>query len=91
MMFAEAQQATAETLGHKITLAGSAGSVVGWATSSNIGVWVGIVIGLAGLALNFYFKRRADRRHQVAHEAYMRQFQVEVVKVKDPEPEDGDE
>lgn len=56
---------------NKLTVVGSAGAVVGGIAQSDIGMWSGIFIGLAGLAVNWYFKRKSDRRNQAAYEAYM--------------------
>lgn len=61
---------------NKMTLGGAAGTIAGWATSSAFGVWAGIVIGLAGLALNFYFKRRSDAREHALYLAKMRKYAV---------------
>lgn len=55
----------------KATWTGSAGSVLGWMTSSAFGMWAGIVIGVLGLVVNWYFKRKGDRRSQEAHNAYL--------------------
>ena len=55
----------------KFTKAGSAGTLVGWLTSSEFGMWAGIVIGIAGLMVNWYFKRKMDRRNQEAHDLWM--------------------
>lgn len=57
--------------GSKATYAGAGASVSSWLFSSEAGVFAGIVIGLAGLAVNFYFKRREDRRLQEEHDARM--------------------
>ena len=46
-------------------------TVVGWVTASELGIWVGIFIGFAGLAVNLYFKRKQDRRSEAAHAAFM--------------------
>ena len=56
---------------NKLSLVGASGSVLAWLTSSSFGVLVGIIIGLAGLILNFYFKLRHDTREQAAHEAWL--------------------
>lgn len=59
------------TLGDKVTIAGSAGTILGWATSSTFGMWMGILIGVTGLLINWYFKSKADRRNQEAHDMHM--------------------
>ena len=60
---------------NKLTVAGSAGTLLAWATSSNLGMWVGIAIGIGGLWLNYHYKRKNDRRNQDAHAAFMRRMQ----------------
>ena len=62
----------------KVARAGSAGSVVGWATSSNFGMWAGILIGFAGLVVNWYFKRKSDMRNQQVHDAYLAKLHAAV-------------
>lgn len=58
----------------KTTFAGAGTSVVGWLTSSEFGVVAGIVLGMLGLAVNWYFRSRADVREQIEHEARMRKL-----------------
>lgn len=62
--------------GSKATYAGAGASISSWLFSSEAGVLCGIVIGLAGFAVNFYFKRREDKRLQEEHEARMREFSL---------------
>lgn len=69
-------QATAETAtisaSTKLTAGGSAVSVAGWITDSNIGLIAGILIGLAGLLVNWFYQYRRDRREQERHEALLK-------------------
>lgn len=67
-----AMEAAAAAIGSKATQAGAGVSILGWLTSSEAGVVIGIVLGLVGLVVNFWFKWREDKRQQVAHEARMR-------------------
>lgn len=64
-------EATVAAAANKLTGAGSAVTVLSWFNSSNFGMWVGIAIGVIGLAVNFYYKRRSDRRSAEAHRLYM--------------------
>jgi hypothetical protein len=65
----------------KTTFAGAATSVIAWMKTSEFGVVAGVLIGLMGLMVNWYFRRREDRRAQAAekrelleHEARMRKL-----------------
>lgn len=63
--------ATASAVASKVTNGGAAMTLLSWITASDIGVYVGIFIGIAGLLVNLYFKRRQDRRLETAHKAFM--------------------
>lgn len=60
----------------KLTIAGSAGTLVGWITSSDFGVLAGIFIGVVGLLVNWYFKHRQDKRAELSHRAYMERLRA---------------
>ena len=71
-------EATALATANKATWTGSLVTVVSGVTSSDIGMYAGIFIGVAGLAISWFFKHRADaryeqanRRYEEAHAAYM--------------------
>lgn len=57
--------------GSKAAYAGAGTSLSGWLLSSEAGVLAGIVIGVTGLIINYWFKRREDRRLQEEHDARM--------------------
>ena len=72
----------ATCIGSKTTLAGSATAGVGWATSSAFFGWVGVIIALLGLGVNYYFRRkehelrlRDDARKEAEHLARMQAIQ----------------
>lgn len=67
-----------------MTGAGSVVTLAGWFTSSNIGMWVGILIGISGLVINWYFKSRSDRRAQEAHRVFMTQMEKKKILVEPP-------
>ena len=58
-------------VGSKATYAGAGSSLTGWILSSEAGVLFGIILGVVGLAVNYYFKRRDDARLQAEHIARM--------------------
>lgn len=60
------------SLGGKTTQVGAGTSLLGWLTSSEFGVVAGIVIGVVGLSMQWWYSRKRDRREQAEHEARMR-------------------
>ena len=56
---------------NKATGAGVFGTILGWAESSTFGMWAGIFIGLLGVGINLYYKRKSDKRAIEAHNHYM--------------------
>lgn len=69
-------ETTAIAVADRLTIVGSAGTVLGWITSSEFGVLAGISIGVLGLMMNWYFKMRHDKRAESAHKAYMGKMRV---------------
>lgn len=67
----EAIEAAAAAVASKSTYAGAGTSFLGWLLSSEFTVIVGIVVAVAGLGVNWYYKAKADRRGQAEHEARM--------------------
>ena len=61
----------------KATFAGAGTTIFAWLTSSEFGVIAGIVIGVIGLAVNYYFRRRTDKREQREYEARMNRMGAE--------------
>lgn len=61
--------------GSKATYAGSGMTLGGWLVSSEFAVLVGIVIGVAGFLVNWYYRREQDLRDRAEHLARMRQFE----------------
>ena len=68
--------ATLSAVGSKATYTGAGTSLVGWMASSEFGVIAGIVLGVVGLLVNLYFKRKQDAREQREHEARMRKLET---------------
>lgn len=67
----EALEAAASAVASKSTYGGAATSALGWMLSSEFTVVFGFVVAVAGLAVNWYYKAKADRRQQAEHEARM--------------------
>lgn len=65
------QDTAASAVASKTTMVGSTVTVAGWATHSDFGMWAGIVIGVLGLVVNFYYRFKSDRRAAEAHRRYL--------------------
>lgn len=63
--------ATMSAAGSKATFTGASTSVVSWFLSSEFGMLMGILIGVVGLAVNWYYKHKEDKRRQAEHEQRM--------------------
>jgi hypothetical protein len=62
---------TVHAVASKVTGSGSAITVVSWYVNFDWGLWLGLLIGLAGLVVNWYFKRQENQRMQEEHDAKM--------------------
>ena len=71
-MKVEAIDATLAAAGSKATYTGAGAFTVGWFLSSEFGIFVGLLLGVGGFILNWYYSRKRDRREQEAHERRMR-------------------
>jgi uncharacterized protein YqgC (DUF456 family) len=59
--------------GSKATYTG-AGTIIGsWFLSSEFGILIGMLLGVGGFIVNWFYKHRADRRQQAEHDLKMRQ------------------
>lgn len=65
--------ATMAALGSKATYTGASTSIVGWFLSSQFGVLAGILIGIAGLCVNWYYKHKQDKREEAEHKRRMKE------------------
>ena len=86
-MKTEAAEIAAAGIASKSTYAGAASLVLGWLTSSEAAVLFGIVVGICGLAVNWYYKAKADRRAEVAFQARMARIQ-DSRRTDDTDPEE---
>ena len=64
--------ATLAAAGSKATYTGASASVVSWFLSSEFGVLFGILLGICGLAVQWYYRHKQDKREQAEHERRMR-------------------
>lgn len=63
--------ATMAAAGSKATYTGAGASVMGWVLSSEFGVLIGLLLGLGGFVVNWYYKHKEDKRQQAEHERRM--------------------
>ncbi|MEG0343804.1 MAG: holin [Acinetobacter sp.] len=47
------------------------GAINAWFGSIDLAFWISIFIALAGLAMNWYFARKKDKRDAIEHRAYL--------------------
>ena len=73
-MSTEAVDATIAAVGSKATYTGAGMTISGWFLSSEFAVRAGIVLGVAGFTVNWYYKHKQDRREQAVHDLRMRQM-----------------
>lgn len=63
--------ATLAAAGSKATYTGAGMTIGGWFLSSEFAVLMGIVLGVAGLAVQWYYHYREDQRSEREHRARM--------------------
>lgn len=66
-----ALEASISATSSKATYAGAGMTIGGWLLSSEFAVLVGIVLGVAGFAVNWYYKFKQDKREQAEHKRKM--------------------
>lgn len=60
-------------VGSKVTYTGASTSVVAWALSSEFGILAGVLLGLGGFIVNWYYKHKQDRREEEEHRRKQRE------------------
>lgn len=70
-----AYEATMAAAGSKATYGGASATVASWFLSSEFGMLMGILIGVAGLAINSYYKHKEDKRRQEEHDRKMGMYE----------------
>lgn len=63
---------TIATVASKATYTGATTSVLSWLMSSEFGILVGIILGVSGFLVNWYYKHKHDKREQEAHDQRMK-------------------
>lgn len=70
-MSQEAFDVAAAASGAKATYGGAGTTVLGWWLSSEAAVLMGIVIGVSGLLVQWYYSHRRDQREEARHQREM--------------------
>lgn len=68
-MKSEAAELVVASAASKSTYAGAASVVLGWIASNEAAILIGMFVGVAGFAVNWYYKAKADRRAESLHKA----------------------
>lgn len=63
--------ATIASVGSKATYTGATTSVLSWVLSSEFGILFGLMLGLGGFVINWYYKHKQDKREQAEHNRRM--------------------
>jgi hypothetical protein len=71
-MKTQAAEVAAGQAGTTMTIGGGSMAVYGGLTSQELIALAGLMVAIAGYLLGWYYKRKADRRGQIYHEARMR-------------------
>lgn len=68
--------ATVAAAANKATFSGAGAAVASWLLSSEFGMLAGIVIGITGLLVNWFYKHKQDRREEREHVRRMRDLET---------------
>ena len=68
---ARATDAVVAAAASKATYTGAGMTVGGWFLSSEFAVLVGLILGVAGFLVNWYYRAKDDRRNQIEHDERM--------------------
>lgn len=78
----QAAEASVAAFANKMTVAGGGTALVGGLAASDLVAFGGLFTALAGLAINYYYKHKADKREQAdraerraEHEARLKSLQ----------------
>ncbi|CAN7536502.1 holin [Variovorax sp. LjRoot130] len=87
-MSREAIEATVAAAGSKVTYTGAGASVASWLLSSEFGVAAGLLLGIAGLLVNIYFKRQENLRQQARDEREKEEHQARMRRLERSEADE---
>ena len=82
----QAVEVVATTVGSKATYAGGTATLVGWAASVDWLAVTGVLIALAGFALNAYFQIKRNKREEIeSNLRTLREQEIHEFKMKQME------
>ena len=67
----QAAEATIAAVANKVSYSGAGAAVIGGLTANDIAAFGGLLIAVIGVVIQFYYKRKADRRDTEEHSARM--------------------
>lgn len=67
----QAAEATVAAIANKVTYAGSGAAFFGGLTANEVAAFGGLLIAVIGLAVQWFYKRKEDRRNEALHLARM--------------------
>lgn len=73
-------EAAAAAVGSKATYSGVVTIGFGWFLSSEFAVLIGMVLGLAGFGVNWFYKHKHLKLAQLEHEEHMRRIEPNTVR-----------
>lgn len=65
----EAAEATVSAVASKFTYGGGTAALIGGFTANEIAAFGGLVVAAIGLAVQWYYKRKEDRRNEALYRA----------------------
>ena len=71
----QAAEATIAAVANKVTYGGGGIAFIGGLAASDIAACGGLLIAAIGLGIQWYYKRRADRRDAELHQARLRDLE----------------
>ena len=73
----QAAEATIAAVAQKITVAGGSTAVLGGLTANEIAAFTGALVAVIGLLVQWYYKRKDDRRQDELHLARLAELRDE--------------
>lgn len=66
---------TVSTAASKSAYAGAISMILGWLVSSNAAILLGMIVGVVGMYVNWYYKHKADKRMTREHDLRVARLQ----------------